>query len=198
MSITLGRSSYIIQPYHILSYDSRLKDDGRITSVNVGNFTSIAFNCTFVLSHHCTDCVTSSASPDMEWAHGQGNKSSFSRGDINIGSDVWIGANVTIMDGLSVGTGAVIAAGAVVTRSVAPYEVVGGNPARFIKSRFDATTIERLLATRWWERPFEELRSKGVFKHGNVDAFLEGFDHATAADGSTTNDPDGPTANPVV
>ena len=82
-----------------------------------------------------------------------------------------------------------VAAGAVVTKSVAPYQVVGGNPARLIKSRFDATTIERLLATRWWESPFEELRSRGVFKHGKVDAFLEGFDRVTADGAASPNDP---------
>ena len=54
---------------------------------------------------------------------------------ITIGSDVWIGARVTILPGVQIGDGAIIGAGAVVTKNVPPYEVWGGNPARFIKSR---------------------------------------------------------------
>jgi acetyltransferase-like isoleucine patch superfamily enzyme len=52
-----------------------------------------------------------------------------------IGSDVWIGANVSIMSGVTIGDGCVIAAGAVVTDDVEPYSIVGGVPAKLIKSR---------------------------------------------------------------
>lgn len=54
---------------------------------------------------------------------------------IIIGNDVWIGARVTILPGVHIGKGAVIGAGAVVTKDVPEYEVWGGNPARFLKSR---------------------------------------------------------------
>lgn len=47
---------------------------------------------------------------------------------------VWIGSNVVITQGVTVGEGAVVAAGAVVTKDVAPYTVVGGVPAKFIKN----------------------------------------------------------------
>nr|WP_323592450.1 hypothetical protein [Aliarcobacter butzleri] len=50
-----------------------------------------------------------------------------------IGHDVWIGCNVTIMPGVEIGNGA---AGSIVTKSIPPYAIVGGNPARFIKWRF--------------------------------------------------------------
>ncbi|MDX1974307.1 MAG: CatB-related O-acetyltransferase [Rickettsiales bacterium] len=74
-----------------------------------------------------------------------------SRGHVTIGSDVWIGSGATIMSGVTIGHGAVIGARAVVTRDVAPYALVAGNPAREIRKRFDEATIERLLATRWWQ-----------------------------------------------
>ena len=52
-----------------------------------------------------------------------------------IGNDVWIGSRVTILPGVHIGNGAVIGAGAVVTKDVPDYEVWGGNPAHFLKSR---------------------------------------------------------------
>ncbi|MGL4999088.1 MAG: acyltransferase [Cetobacterium sp.] len=47
----------------------------------------------------------------------------------------WIGTNAIILPGVKIGRGAVVAAGAVVTKNVESYEVVGGNPAKFIKNR---------------------------------------------------------------
>lgn len=52
-----------------------------------------------------------------------------------IGNDVWIGSRVTILPGVHIGDGAVIGAGAVVTKNVPEYEVWGGNPAKYLKSR---------------------------------------------------------------
>ncbi len=85
----------------------------------------------------------------------------FSLGDksVEVGSDVWIGAKSVLRNGISVGPGAVIGAGAVVTKDVAPYCIVGGVPARVIRTRFDDVIIERLLKLRWWEYDFEKLRS---------------------------------------
>lgn len=53
---------------------------------------------------------------------------------IAIGKNVWIGAGATIIGGVTVGDNAVVAAGAVVTRNVPPDTLVGGNPARVIRS----------------------------------------------------------------
>lgn len=54
---------------------------------------------------------------------------------VTIGHHVWIGAGATILPGVSIGDGAVVAAGSVVTRNVASFSIVAGNPARFLKSR---------------------------------------------------------------
>ncbi|WP_409343175.1 DapH/DapD/GlmU-related protein [Paenibacillus sp. MBLB4367] len=56
---------------------------------------------------------------------------------IRIGDDVWIGANAVIVDGVTVGAHSIIAGGAVVTKDVPPYSIVGGNPARLLRSRLD-------------------------------------------------------------
>lgn len=75
------------------------------------------------------------------------------RGDTIIGDGVWIGMRAIIMPGIKIGEGAVIAAGAVVTKDVAPYNVVGGTPAKTIKQRFDDETIKKLLELKIYNYP---------------------------------------------
>lgn len=72
-------------------------------------------------------------------------------GDTIIGHDVWIGSEAMILPGIQVGHGALLAARAVVTKDVAPYTVVGGNPAREIRKRFSDEEIELLLRIQWWD-----------------------------------------------
>jgi len=67
-----------------------------------------------------------------------------------IGNDVWIGHGAYVAAGVTIGDGAVVAAQAVVTRDVAPYAVVAGNPARQRRTRLPEALIPRLLASRWW------------------------------------------------
>ena len=66
--------------------------------------------------------------------------------DIVFEGDNWIGANATILRGVTVGRGAIIAAGAVVTKDVTPYSVWGGVPARCLKMRFDADTLQKHIS----------------------------------------------------
>ncbi|MDE8669144.1 DapH/DapD/GlmU-related protein [Pseudarthrobacter sp. H3Y2-7] len=73
-----------------------------------------------------------------------------SKGTTRIGHDVWIGAQAVVMPGVTINTGAVVAANAVVTKDVAPYEIVGGVPAKHIGYRFDEDIRQRLLASEWW------------------------------------------------
>jgi hypothetical protein len=61
------------------------------------------------------------------------------------------------MSGVMLGDGSVIAARSVVTRDVLPYEIVGGNPARHIRWRFEEPIREALKRIRWWEWPLEEV-----------------------------------------
>lgn len=71
-------------------------------------------------------------------------REAYSKGNIEIADDVWIGANAIICSGVKIGQGAVIAAGSIVTKNVEPYAIVGGNPAKLIKYRFDENIRNRL------------------------------------------------------
>ncbi len=79
------------------------------------------------------------------------------KGDIVVGNDVWIGRESVIMPGVKIGDGAIIAAYSIVTKDVKPYSVVGGNPARFIKLRFDEELISLLLELKWWDLNEKQL-----------------------------------------
>lgn len=66
-------------------------------------------------------------------------------GPIIVEDDVWIGIGALILSGVTIGKGAVVAAGAVVTKSVPPFAIVGGNPAKFIKWRIESEVVRKKL-----------------------------------------------------
>ena len=68
-----------------------------------------------------------------------------------LGNDVWVGINATVLNGVTIGDGAIVAAGATVADDVPPYTIVGGVPAKVIRQRFDNTTTDILIRSRWWE-----------------------------------------------
>jgi virginiamycin A acetyltransferase len=76
-----------------------------------------------------------------------------------IEDDVWIGHNAVILPGCkTIGRGAIVGAGAIVTRDVAPYTIVAGNPAKVLRARFAPELIEAIEKTRWWELDPPALR----------------------------------------
>lgn len=79
------------------------------------------------------------------------------KGDTEIGNDVWIGYEALVMPGVKIGNGAVIASKSVVTADVPAYSVVGGNPAKVIKYRFEESIIETLESVAWWNWSAEKI-----------------------------------------
>ena len=75
----------------------------------------------------------------------------------SIGHDVWVGHGAVLMAGVKVGHGAIIARNAVVTKDVEPYQIVGGNPAKPIRYRFDEASRVALLASQWWNYDRDQL-----------------------------------------
>ena len=93
---------------------------------------------------------------------------------VTIGHDVWIGHGAIVLAGRSIGTGAVVAGGAVVTKDVAPYTIVAGNPARVIRRRFPEDVAGRLMVLSWWDWEHARLREAlDDFRHLPVEAFLD-------------------------
>ena len=62
--------------------------------------------------------------------------------DVVVEQDCWIGSNVTLLSGVTIGRGTTVAAGAVVAKSMPPYCICGGVPAKFIKFYW---TIDQIL-----------------------------------------------------
>lgn len=93
------------------------------------------------------------------------------KGDTVVGHDVWIGYDALVMPGVQIGHGAIVSARAVVVQDVPPYTVVGGNPARVVKTRFAPDVVAELLAIAWWDWPVEKItRVLAVIVAGDVAA----------------------------
>lgn len=148
--VTVGRGSYIVGPDAFWATSAQ-------SPVSIGAFCSIAGEVIFLCNAgHRMDLA--STFPMKEVWFGEDDLAfRTTKGPIAIGNDVWIGARSIIMSGVTIGDGAVIAAGSIVTRDVAPYCIYGGNPARFIKRRFDEATSEALAAIAWWNWSDERL-----------------------------------------
>ena len=127
----------------------------------IGKFCMIASDVKFIMNgaNHLTDAITTYpfAVFGNAWENAMEGKTYPSKGDLVIGNDVWIGYNATIMAGVHIGDGAIIATNATVTKDVAPYSIVGGNPAREIKKRFSDDLIEKLLDIKWWDWEIETI-----------------------------------------
>jgi acetyltransferase-like isoleucine patch superfamily enzyme len=78
---------------------------------------------------------------------------------ITIEDDVWLGSNVVVVDGVTIGKGCVVGAGAVVTKSLPPYSVAVGMPARVIKDRRDASAVKQQVAAQVHYGELEQMRA---------------------------------------
>lgn len=148
---------------------------GEGATLYVGAYCSFARGVqVFLGGEHCTEWVTTYpfSALDSRFASIKGHPKT--RGDVRIGNDVWIGREAMIMSGVTVGDGAVVGARAVVTRDVAPYAIVAGNPATFVRYRFSEEIITRLLAVGWWRWPERRVEAAvPLLLSNDIEAFLE-------------------------
>ncbi|MEG1625305.1 CatB-related O-acetyltransferase [Pseudomonas sp.] len=133
---------------------------GDHTVLKVGSYTSIAEGVQILLGgEHRTDWLTTYPFPAMVDEVRDIKDYAPSKGDVVIGSDCWICTNAVILSGVTIGHGAIVAAGAVVTRDVPPFAVVGGNPCKQIRWRFEEDVRALLLEAAWWDWPMEEVKA---------------------------------------
>ncbi|WP_193073093.1 type B chloramphenicol O-acetyltransferase [Pseudomonas sp. FME51] len=166
-NIKVGRYSYYSGYYHGHSFDEcaryLLADRDDVDRLVIGSFCSIGSGASFIMAGnqgHRYDWASSFPFFYMpEVPSFTGSLDAFEKvGDTVIGSDVWIGSEAMILPGIKVGHGAVIGSRALVTRDVAPYEIVGGNPAKLLKKRFTDDEIVMLLEMQWWEWSEEKIK----------------------------------------
>lgn len=159
--IEVGRGSYGAPKLHWSKGDFG-------HSLRIGAFCSIADEVSIFVGIHGRHTVDYVSTYPLGLIHGRSSEkvpSATTLGDlgVRIGNDVWIGRGAMIMSGISIGDGAVVAARAVVTKDVAPYAIVGGVPAKVVKQRFAAATVDKLLRLKWWNWSDETIAERLAF-----------------------------------
>lgn len=136
--------------------------------LTIGRFVQIAHGSRFVTGSANHDMRGFSTypfgnfmlTPETSQAEVEGLLADFGgKGDTVVGNDVWFGMESVVLPGVTVGDGAIVGARAVVTRDVAPYTVVAGNPARPVRRRFPEAVIRELLEIRWWDWPSDRIEA---------------------------------------
>lgn len=176
-NLVVGKYSYYSGYYHGHSFEDcaryLLPDEGADRLV-IGSFCSIGSGAAFIMAGnqgHRNEWISTfpfffmPEAPEFENAA----NGYLPAGDTVIGNDVWIGSEAIIMPGITVGDGAVIGTRALVTKNVEPYAIVGGNPAKTIRKRFDDGSIALLLEMKWWDWPAERLKAAmPLMTSGNI------------------------------
>ncbi|SJN46234.1 type B chloramphenicol O-acetyltransferase [Sphingobacterium sp. JB170] len=169
-NIIAGKYSYYSGYYHGHSFDDCARylfpDRDDVDKLIIGSFCSIGSGASFVMAGnqgHRHDWISTFPffyMNEVESFHGAADGFT-GAGNTVIGNDVWIGGEAMIMAGVTIGDGAVIGSRALVTKDVAPYTIVGGNPAKLIRTRFTEEDIEILLEIKWWNWE-EDLLAKAI------------------------------------
>lgn len=120
--------------------------------IAVGKSCSLATGIVFMIDLNHDYCsVSQGALPSLQITKNMMRMPR--KGSVIIQNDVWVGYGVLIMAGVTLHNGCVVAAGSVVTKDVPPYAIVGGNPAKVIRYRFDDEIIDGLQRIAWWDWP---------------------------------------------
>ena len=138
--------------------------------IKIGSYCAIGKDVKCILNNHDVDF----ASVQHSFYKNYFNEAPFSQVkqniSIEIGSDVWIGDNVIILPNITIGHGAVVGAASVVTKSIEPYSIVAGIPAKKIKNRFSDTQIKELLDLEWWSWSDSKIKDNKVFFFKNLNS----------------------------
>ncbi len=180
---TVGQRCEVIAS-DLMDYAYMIRD-ADVFNAEVGKFANIASHVRInpvnhpvwrATLHHFTYRAKSHFMDDQDDDHDEvSNWRNSAR--VIIGPDVWIGHAAIVMPGVSVGTGAIIGSGSVVTKDVADYTIVAGNPARVIRRRVTEDVEAALKRINWWDWSREELIA-GIsdFRKLDAAAFAKKYD----------------------
>ncbi len=178
--LSLGRKSYIGE----MTFE---RGDLRDTfSLNVGNYSCISWGIRVEIGlnlDHDYHRIMNYGITHFDSENLPPYDYSQSYHSIEIGSDVWIGRGSALKSGIRIGDGAVVAANSNVVSDVDDFAIVGGNPARLIKYRFDRDLIASIKETKWWELPERELLRFGDL-FDDPQRFVEKFKYIPSIDSS--------------
>lgn len=134
---------------------------GENVTLKIGKFCSIADNVKIYLGgNHRIDWISTYPFNVLEKYFPEASKilgHPATKGNVEIGNDVWIANDVTILSGVTISDGVVIGTGSVITKNIGPYEIWAGNPARFIKKRFNEEEIKKLVRIKWWNWEIDRI-----------------------------------------
>lgn len=175
-NIEVGEYTYYDDPNGVENFEKNVIHDSG-SKLIIGKFCAIATGVQFILgaANHKLDGLSTYPFPLFKcgWGEGFDFKEFPHKGDTIIGNDVWIGHQATIMPGVTVGDGAVIGTKAVVTKNVEPFSIVGGNPAKLIRQRFDDETTDQLLSIQWWNWPIDKIsRNVSIIMGANIEKLI--------------------------
>lgn len=165
----------------MLGYGTYIGPESSIIASEIGRYTSIGPRVIITNGKHPTEVFVSTHPAFFSLRRQSGftyvKEQKYSE-ELNrnratgIGSDVWIGDSALILEGVKIGDGAIIAARSCVTMDIPPYAIVGGNPAKIIKYRFNKEQIMALIQIKWWEKDEEWIKER-VDLFSNIDEFLK-------------------------
>ena len=141
----------------------------------IGKFSSIAKDVLILLGgNHRIDWVSTYPFTAIfkDFSYIKGHPAT--KGDVLIGNDVWIGTRATVLSGVAIGDGAVVGANAVVSKSIPPYGIAVGNPAKIVKKRFSDGIIGELLKIKWWDWEFDKIKKNlPLILNSNIEYFIK-------------------------